>query len=351
MSLEIYPEGFHTRYEISHAISVSMSINYNDVGKIQLVVPASDYNIMALKNNAIIFDTDKNTTYVIVNTKCDTNENRITANGYTAEYILNKRCVSVKRQITNIEAGVYGLITDNLRSLPRVRIAPSKGYTETFQLDDKTTEDVDESVVIGGQLLDEIKKVLEYGELGRRMNWDSSSLSWEFEVFKGDDLTHGIHRVAFVEEQGTCSNLVINDDISPFKNVAYIEYEYNKVKKIVSVGNAVGNDRYEKWLNSSVTNEDGESESATKNRALANATMELAKYNKRTNFSVTIAPEEFNVRFSLGDIVSCVSNRFGVSFDARITGIKYTLDSTGERTEIILGEPTLTALGEMILNG
>jgi hypothetical protein len=46
-----------------------------------------------------------------------------------------------------------------------------------------------------------------------------------------------------------------------------------------------------------------------------------------------------------------VSIRFGVSFHARITGVKYKMDATGEKTEIILGDPILTALGALKLNG
>lgn len=351
MSLEIYPADLHTRYEINHAISISMSVYYNDIGKIQLIVPVNDYNIMALKNEAIVYDTARKTTYIIVDVKCDTNTNEIIANGYTSEYLLNKRCITFYRKITNIESGVYNTISDNLRGLPRITLAPLKGYTETFRGDDSSTADVDESAVFGGQLMDELQNVLEYGEFGRRMNWNGDSLSWQFEVYKGNDLTGGIHRVAFVEEQGTCSNLVINEDISTFKNYGYAAYKYDGVTKVVSVGSAKGADRNEKWFESSVTNDNGESEASCRKRVQANIMMELGKYINRRSFSVSVDAEELGIRFNLGDIVSCVSNRFGVAFNARITGIQYTLDANGEMTEIVLGDPILTALGELKLNG
>ena len=79
--------------------------------------------------------------------------------------------------------------------------------------------------------------------------------------------------------------------------------------------------------------------------------MELGKRIRRKSFSVTIDPAELGVMYNLGDIVSCVSNRFSVSFNARITGIKYTMDNNKSKTEVILGDPILTALGAMKING
>ena len=97
MSIEIYPSDFSTRYEITHAISIQMTTHYNAVGKLQLVVPVSDYNITALKTGNILFDTVRGTTYIIINTKCDTTDNRITANGFTTDWLLNKRSVQYQK--------------------------------------------------------------------------------------------------------------------------------------------------------------------------------------------------------------------------------------------------------------
>ena len=79
MSLEIYPSDFGTRYQLTHAISIQMDRHYNAMGKLQLVAPVSDYNIQALKEGNILYDTDHGKTYIIVNTKCETKGKRITA--------------------------------------------------------------------------------------------------------------------------------------------------------------------------------------------------------------------------------------------------------------------------------
>ena len=351
MSLEIYPADFSTRYEVTHAISIQMSVYYNALGKIQLVVAVNDYNINAIKKGNIVYDTDRGATYIIVNVRCDTVENRITANGYTTEYILDQRVVAAKKEITVIETGVYGIINDNLRDLPKISTAAVKGLTETWQPDDPDTEE-NESEVYGGQVLDVITPILEYGELGRRMNWDVESLDWEFEIFKGADKTSGIHAVIFAEEQGTCSNLVINEDTSTFKNYAYCEYALSDdTTQLVTIGTATGGDRYELWLSTGIRQEDGETAQKCKERAISYGQLELGKHISRNSFNVLVDATEFGVLYNLGDIVTCVSNRFGVQFNARVTGVTYTLDTTGEKTSIQLGDPILTALGELQING
>ena len=117
------------------------------------------------------------------------------------------------------------------------------------------------------------------------------------------------------------------------------------------VGDATGDNRREVWFKTAVRQENDESEADCKARARAYGQMELGKRIRRKSFSVSIDPEDLGKYYALGDIVSCVSARFGVSFSARITGIKYTLDSNKARTEVILGDPILTALGAMKLNG
>lgn len=351
MSLEVYPPDFSTRYEITHAISIQMSIYYNDIGKLQIVAVADNYNIHALKKNSIIYDTEHGVTYLVVNVKCDTVENKITVNGYTAEYLLNKRVVASPAQVLNIESGVYDIINSNMRDMTRITTAPLKGLPEEFQPDDPETEDTDESIIYGGAVLDSITPVLEYGSLGRRMNWNPSTLSWEFEIFKGADLTTGIHAIAFAEEQGTCTKLVINEDSSTFRNFAYITYKQrDNTELLTTIGSATGDDRFELWLNSSITQEENESITQTRKRAVSFAQLEMGKYINRQSFSVVVDASELGTLYNIGDVVICSSVRFGVRFFARITGVTYTMDITGEQTAVQLGDPILTALGEMILN-
>lgn len=341
MSLEIYPSDFSTRYELTHAISVSMTEHYNEIGKLTVVAPVSDYNIKALQVGHMLFDTERGVTYFIVNTKHDTDENRITANGYTANWLLNKRCIAAEYHLTTLESGVYELVNANLRDMPRLATAEPAGLTEAT-----------DAILKGGQLLDEIMPYLEEAELGQKMVWDDGTLSHTFKIYKGVDRTAGIHAVVFSEEQGTAEELVINDDDSTLKNFAYAAGTLNDdVEFVEEVGTATGGTRREVWIDTNIRQEDEESADECKARARAYAAVELSKRIRRRSFSVAIDSADLGTAYDLGDIVSCVSVRFGVSFNARITGIKYKMDSNSTSTEIVLGDPILTALGELKLNG
>ena len=128
MSLEIYPSDFSTRYELTHAVSVQMSVYYNDIGKLTVVAPVNDYNIKALQVGNMLFDTDRNVTYILVNTKHDTDKSRITANGYTTNWLLNKRCIASEYHLTTLESGVYELLNANLRNMSRIATAAAAGF-------------------------------------------------------------------------------------------------------------------------------------------------------------------------------------------------------------------------------
>ena len=340
MSIIIYTPDFSGFHEIANADAVQMSYYYNDIGKLILDVPINADNAEALKNDSILYDTGKKLAYIIKNVKTDTKQNRITANGFTTNQILNTRVIAAPAAFTNVESGVYSVVNGNLRGLTRIATAASKGLTNRTNI-----------TLHGENVLDKIMPVLSNAELGHRMTWNHRNLEHTFEVYKGKDLTTGIHAVVFSDEQGTARDLVINDDASEFNNVAYVVSEFNEAQIVEVVGTATGDDRHETWVEVSLSQEEGETESQYRARMRNQGAMALGKQIRKLSFTVTIDPAELGVLYDIGDVVSCVSKRFGVRFNARIDGMKYKKDSKSEATEIILGEPILTTIGEVNLSG
>lgn len=340
MSIIVYPRDFSGLHEIANATSVQMSVYYNDIGKLILDVPINADNVAALKNDCILFDTVKRLAYIIKNVKTDTPQSRITANGFTTNQMLNGRVIADSAPVSNVESGVYSIVNGNLRGLPRTATAAPKGLTEETNIS-----------LHGGEILAEIMPVLSTAGLGNRMTWNHNTKEHTFEVYKGNDLTTGLHAVVFSDEQGTAQNLVINDDASTFKNVAYVVAEFDEKQIVEVVGTATGDDRHEMWCEVSLTKEEGETEEQFRARMRNHGAMELGKQIRGLSFNVTVDPTEFGKRYNVGDIVGCVSKRFGVRFNARISGAKFKKDSKSEATEIILGEPILTKIGEVNLSG
>ena len=339
----VYNKNLTNFKEINHALSIQMEEHYNAIGKAIFTLPIDDYNISAVENGGIIYDTVRDMSFVIRNYKYDTARVTVTVNAYTCNRLLNKRAIIQKNTITNIESGVRSVISKNLRGLPNVEIGSSNGFLDST-----------ETMLYGGQILDEIMPILETAKIGNRMRWDVDRRVHLFELYKGRDLTEGIHAVVFSEEYKTAKDLVIANDDSVFKNVVYVPgtlKDDEETEIVVEVGTASGDERFEKWLDRSFRQDKEETESQFRERLKQIGLEEIARLVSRHTFSVYIDTKEYGTTYKLGDVVSCVSQRFGVELKSRITSVKYTLDISGEKINLILGEPILTALGEVKLIG
>lgn len=344
MSLQVYSPDFSSRHEITHAISLQMSDYYNGIGKMTITLPLDDYNIRVLQNNSVLYDTAKKLAFVVQQITINAAGNTITANGYGTNQLLNRRVIRSKVVVTNVERGCYTAVQNNLRGLYRVSIGTEKGLSEETKI-----------TLYGNPVLDQIMPVLSDADLGHRMVWNYRTLEHVFEVYKGDDLTTGPHAVVFSDEQGTARNLIIDDDVSTLANVIYFAATYRsgdyEQELVEEVGNPEDSDRVEKWIAGNLTVDDGEGETSFRAKMRSQASLELAENIRRRSFSVTVDPQDMGTHYHIGDLVSCVSKRFGVKFDARISCVKYTADINGEKTEIILGTPKLIKIGEIKLHG
>ena len=273
----VYNKNLTNFKEINHALSIQMEEHYNAIGKAIITLPIDDYNISAVENGGIIYDTVRDMSFVIRNHKYDTSRNTITVNAYTCNRILNKRAIIQKNTITNVEDGVRSVISENLRGLQNVELGESNGFA-----------DATETILYGGQILDEIIPILETAKIGNRMRWDADRRVHVFELYKGRDLTEGIHSVVFSEEYKTAKDLVIANDDSVFKNVVYVPgtlKDSSETEIIVEVGTATGGERFEKWIGRSYKQDSEETETQFRERLKQIGMEEMAKLISRHTFS------------------------------------------------------------------
>lgn len=328
-----------TGYHEIRANSYQTEEWYNDVGKFTLIVPPTDYNIQHLVKGAILYRNKINQAMVVTRVSPDTSQDRITINGYTTNWLLNKRTISSPASISTVESDLYAAVNANLRDLPHVETGSLETLSEAYS-----------AILFGGQMLDEFMPILDAVELGQRMRFDTKTRKHIFEIYKGTDLTSGSKAVIFSDEQGTARDLKIEDDESLFKNVIYVLGTLTDGSTIVQmVGTATGADRYEYWHDSRLKQESDELLSAFQARLEAAGAAEIAKRVRSLGFSVRVDPGEYGVKYRMGDRVRCVSKRFGVQFTAIIQGVKRTIQAQSETVSIVLGEPEITMIGEMKL--
>ena len=335
MRLELFSHDLSNRHEITHAISSEFSDYYNDVGKFTLVLPMDDYSISIVELDAVLYIIERRLAYEVAEVQFDSDNGEITLNGYSLNNRLNRRIVAASASVVNVETDVYNVVRNNLRGLP-VLLAAGKGLPET----------VPATEVYGEELLKKIIPVLTDAGLGNRIVFDYRAKTQTFEVYKGIDRTEGLTAVLFVQERGTAPGLVVDKDISEYKNVCYCEAQYKDgTKFLVQAGTASDNERRELWASfKGDSQQDDESNADFESRVKQYAALQLGSHLNRNGFSIDANGDELGTAYNVGDLVWCVSLRLGVKYKARITAAKYSQDANGSSVKLVIGDPILTVL-------
>ena len=375
MKLDVYSADFAERTTLYSAVSVSSTEFYNGLGKITVVAAGSEQNRAALKLDSIIYDIHSKMTYIVVNVRYDAAADRITANGYSANWLLARRAVAkllkfppgfkVGPVVDNVETDIYSVVTDNFclsalwptykadgSSADLSRLDPRISVAATKNLGIHIVPARRYSTYSGDSfpcVLDIVLDCLDAVNLGHRMNFDPAAHTWEFEIYQGQDKRSV---AAFVEEHGTLGGVSFEFDASSFRNVAVVPMFFDeagtrpgdtRAATIRYFGAGEGAERYETIL--PMQTEGSDETDYFEDRVKALAFEELAKCLSRQTFSVSgIDTADLGKKFNLGDLIKCVSNRLGIEFDARITCIRRTFDSRRETVELVLGDPALTVL-------
>lgn len=334
MRLELFTADLTNRHEISHVISCSFSWYYNDIGKFSIVLPLDDYNISIAENDAVLYVVDRALAYEVAEIQIDSDNNQITLNGYTLNNRLNRRVVAASAKVANVETDVYSIVSANLRDMP-VSMASSKGLTEICA----------ETTVYGDTLLTALKPILSDVDLGQRATFDYRKKAITWEIYKGTDRTNGYAAVIFAQERGTAQGLVLDKDISEYKNVCYCTASYaDKTEYLVTVGTETGENRRELWAECSEAQTADESNAEFEKRVKQYAALQLGSHLDRLGITTDIDGEELGTAYDVGDLVWVVSLRLGLKFKARITGAKITQDQNGQSIKLTIGDPIMTVL-------
>lgn len=335
MRLELFSHDLSNRHEITHAISIEFSDYYNDVGKFTLVLPMDDYSISIVELDAVLYIVERRLAYEVAEVQFDSDNGEITLNGYSLNNRLNRRIVAASASVVNVETDIYNVVRNNLRGLP-VLLAAGKGLPET----------VPATEVYGDELLNCIQPILTDAGIGNRMVLDYRTKTETFELYKGVDRTEGLDAVLFVQERGTAPGLVVDKDISEYKNVCYCEAQYKDgTKFVVQAGTASDAERRELWASfSGDSQQDGETNAAFQTRVKQYAALQLGSHLNRNGFDIGADGDELGTAYNVGDLVWCVSLRLGVKYKARITAAKYSQDANGSSVKLVIGDPILTVL-------
>ena len=322
--------------------SVIWNMQFFGLNDFELVVPATDKNLMILSprtllvREADIVSDGYDNVMMIENITVDFDTEKgwtITCSGGGLKKILGQRIVWSQTNLTGkVEAGIRKVINENvvnpsvqIRKIQNFELETAHGYTETFDMQ-----------LLGENIADWLTEICQtYG-----YGWDVviRNGKYRFVLKKGVDRTYDQSDVVPVVFSPEYDNLMSSSYIyesKDFSNAALIGGEGEGTdQKTATIGTASGLDRHEAFIDGSSVSSNGEIITlATYLKMLQDYGKEqLAKAAFTEKVEGKIVQNNmytFGVDYFLGDIVQ-ISNTF-VDATSRIIELIYSEDENGSQ--------------------
>ena len=356
MVLFIYNQAFTLIGVIDNYTSLQWAEDYAGHGFLELVCRDTEKNIELLQQGNYVHQKGKRTAMVIRYIEKQSDLHQVTVTGYTTIDLVHQRIIFPVQTINNFEAGMYALVERflagsesdrNVETITTARIV--NGGVSGFPYSRETQ-------FTGTELLEALSSLSEESGLGFYMAFDPDNKRHVFTVFQGIDHTHKPGRALaikpFAAEYGNLANITITDDMIDFVNVAYVAGAGEGIqRKHVVVGTATGIDRFEGFadrrdLQQEYVDDDGQEITLTD--AEYDAILEAAgiQYlNEHVHAqSFTGIVDAKDILCALGDMVTCISSRYKVRLDTRISREEEVTENNIKTLHLTFGTPTITLL-------
>lgn len=319
------------------------NVSYFEYGDFELYIPATIENVKTLqREHYIVRDIDiidgKLYDAMVIESigiKTDvSNGNYLTVKGRCLKSLLSRRIIWTQTNVSGtVESCMRTLIAENAinptdtdRTIPKLRLGEIKGYTET--LSKQLT-----GVNLGEAIIDICTT---YG-IGWRVYIDKDK-SLIIDFHKGKDLSDNQSdnpRITFSTEFDTLLNSDYNLNTQNYKNIALVAGEgEGTARKTVTVGSAMGLDRYELYVDArDQSTNDGEistSEYYSQLSEKGTESLEVAAYTESFEGEIeTLSNFQYGADYNIGDIVN-VENEYGITATPRIIGVIKSVSNSGE---------------------
>lgn len=207
-------------------------------------------------------------------------------------------------------------------------------------------------------LADELENLSNISDLGYRINFNISNKKLIFDIYSGLDrsVNQSVNpRAIFSKEFENILEQEFTDSLNNYKNLALVGGIGEGVdRKTVIVGNSNGLDRFELFVdardisntktidNTEVTMQDGEYIPIliTRGNEKIAECVDVQTFDSKVNLNSNL---KYKIDFDLGDIVTCVSKKWGIIIDTRITEVEEIYEEQGQSINVVFGNniPTL----------
>ena len=339
--------------------SIQWVENYRNSGEAKIVCAATAENVALLSLGNRIYNPDTRTIADIVATDVVewAGEAELTVRAQTSAADLDLRPIMGTEVISNVEAGMRRIYTNNRRDLPIV-LGAEKGFTETISKE-----------ITWDTVLEAYQVLSEASGLGFRVVFDPATQTETMDIYKGTDRTSGEHYNGyFSTELGNMLNFSLGQNKKNYRNVAIVAGEgegADRVVAITSIGNPQGKDRREMYVNAASTRKEYQiltptgqvdehgnptytSTSGTYTDAEYEAVLEQIGISELLKNIITITvssevtqnPLEFGKDYFLGDILPLKSALYNMNISARVLSATFIREETGDKMTVTLGDFT-----------
>ena len=346
MVLLVYdPETFESLGMIEAYESLQWVRRWHEPGEFELHIPyTEDAARLLRRENILVKDAEAGVIEAVYYSGDKNKADMIECRGYTLAGYARRRIIWDKLTIT-------GAPEEIMLQLAEHNLGPSAGAERAISgltVADVAglAGDVMEYQSERRNLCDELRSLSEQSSLGWDIVWNGDG-TMTFRVLHGLDRTQAQDEnswAIFSRGYENLSRPEYEEDARTLKNVVLVTAEANNVELTVTVGDAVGYIRREMMLNATGVDKDDNGNNLSRQQSeelmRTRGETELADNALVQSMTGDVSPVGnivYRQDYDLGDVVTCLDERWGVASSARITEVKEIYEKNGLTLSLTFG--------------
>ncbi|GAB6150200.1 siphovirus ReqiPepy6 Gp37-like family protein [Clostridium novyi] len=244
--------------------------------------------------------------------------------------------------------------SDKSRIIPNLILGDLKGFEQkiNYQVSYKN-------------VLEEIEKLAQLGQFGYKISFDPKTRKMLFNIYKGLNKTAEQNtnpRCIFTRDFDNVLKQEYIESIDNFKNVNLVAGAgEGENRNLITIGEATGLNRFEVFTDARDLQDKNITEekeiNIPKEKYLKMLTergnVKLNEHKKSESFTNNINTKsnlKYKVDFDLGDIVTCISKKWGITLNRRIMEIQEVYEQDGIKLTAVFGQELPTIIDKIKQN-
>lgn len=327
---------------------------YSKHGEFEIHCTLNNNNLSLLNKHNVIFKSDDlEGGYIEYRNISQDEEGKevLVVRGKFLTGYMNRRIIwNLENLNSTSEVAIRSLLNNHLitcidvgRQMPLMTLESLRGLSPTIDIQ-----------ISYKNLLDQVEDIALTSEIGIRALLDIQNKLIKFDIYEGLDRTQGQAinpRVIFSREFENVLSQEYTDSLNNYKNVALVGGQgEGALREFATVGDKTGLDRFEMFVDAkdlqkeTMTDLEYKAKLETRGNTKLAENAEVISFDSRINLNSNLT---YKVDFDLGDKVTCISKKWGVTIDRRITEVEEIYEEDGFNVNVVFGDSLPTILDKI----